>query len=397
MPHIFVPPVATQRAGSAAWQLPSGKSKRKRMKTLKNDAAQGEDPSSQTLYDIDSHSVNTANLDYVAVVTPIERLQRRVAGQPLDQPPPPFPFPHAEVPSKKSWAARGDLDEEKEGSQVSKLSDSSRSLHIQHLAALTAIVHRSLLQEDFPRAARALGLIFREDIVSKTAAVRTQGYMGIAAEVLLRNGSARDPTHDQGVSAIPFTPEGFEKAKRFYERLIVRHPYHKSWPEAVNAVDYYLAMFNIWIYVVQAQYAAQSTAHEDDEIDVESVTSSPRVSRLTNTSHKKVRELQQADQIASRMDTCMATVPYMDEPELIRLRAMVALWVADLHDDCAHLTRLGDLEAVDMPLDPNTPSPALNEDHPSAPNEHRREAARARDKAQDLLSRLESEARSDGG
>ncbi|KIY00602.1 uncharacterized protein Z520_03265 [Fonsecaea multimorphosa CBS 102226] len=394
MPHIFVPPVATQRAHPAAWELSSGKNKRKRMKPQKNDAAQGEEEASQTLYGINSQPETVVNLDYTAVVSPAERLQRLIAKQPLDQPPPSFPFPHAAVPLHKRWAAREGLDEENDGSQASNLSDSSRSLHIQHLAALTTILHRSLLEEDFPRAARALGLIFREDIVSKNAAARTQGYMGIAAEVLLRNGSAREPTPDHRGSTLPFTHEGFAKAKRFYERLIVRHPYHKSWPEAVNAVDYYLAMFNIWIYVVQAQYAAKSTAHEDGESDVETVTSSPW------GSHKKVRELEQADQIASRMDTCMATVPYMDEPELIRLRAMVALWAADLHEDCAYLSRVGGVNSVDMSLDPDSPTAPLNDDQSSQASdhdEHRREAARARDKARDLLSRLESEARSDGG
>ncbi|OAP59986.1 hypothetical protein AYL99_04988 [Fonsecaea erecta] len=394
MPHIFVPPVATQRAHPAARELSSARKKRKRKK---DDDAQDGEEASQILYDMNSQSETVANLDYTAVVTPLERLQRRVAGQPLDQPPPPFPFPHTEVPSQKSWAARGDLDEERNSSQVSRLSDSSRSLHIQHLAALSTIVHRSLLDDDFPRAARALGLLFREDIVSKNAAVRTQGYMGIAAEVLLRNGSAREPNPSQRISAIPFTLEGFERAKRFYERLIVRHPYHKSWPEAVNAVDYYLAMFNLWIYVVQAQYAAKSTTHGDDESDVGSVTSSPRVGRSANQPDKKVRELEQADQIASRMDSCMATVPYMDEPELIRLRAMVALWVADLHEDCAYLSSLGDVKAVDMSLDPGSPVAPLHEDQPADHDEHRREAARARDKAHDLLSRLEGEARSDGG
>ncbi|OAL39406.1 hypothetical protein AYO20_01276 [Fonsecaea nubica] len=394
MPHIFVPPVATRRARPTAWELVSGKNKRKRMTMQENDATQGEEQDNQTIYNVDGQLETSVNLDYTAVVTPVERLQRRVAGQPLDQPPPPFPFPHAEVPPTNSQEARGEVDKEKESAQLSKVSDSSRSLHLQHLAALTTIVHRSLLKEDFPRAARALGLIFREDIVSKYAAVRTQGYMGIVAEVLLRNGAPKERVPTQRFSALPFTHEGFENAKRFYERLIVRHPYHKSWPEAVNAVDYYLAMFNLWIYVVQFQYA---TVHEVDESDMDSVTSSPRAGKSNSQSHKKVRELEQADQIASRMDTCMATVPYMDEPELIRLRAMVALWIADLHEDCAYLGRLDGLDAVDMPLDQFHAAPSPITHQPSDQDEHSREAARARDKAQDLLSRLESETRNDGG
>ncbi|EXJ69008.1 uncharacterized protein A1O5_07943 [Cladophialophora psammophila CBS 110553] len=391
MPNIFVPPIATQRAPLAAWELSSGKKKRKRMK-IQRETTQGEEHDNG----VNGQSETMANLDYTAVVSPLERLQRRVSGQPLDQPPPPFPFPHTESPLMKSRAGRGNLDKGMDSSQTSKLSDSSRSFHGQHLAALTAVVHRSLFKEDFPRAARALGLMFHEDIVSKSAAVRTQGYMGIAAEVLLRNGTAREPSPNPGVSALRFTHEGFEKAKLFYERLIVRHPYHKSWPEAVNAVDYYLAMFNLWIFVVQAESTDESTAHEDDESDVESATPSSRAGGFRNPSWKKVRELEQANQIASRMDTCMATVPCMDEAELIRLRAMVALWIADLHKDCACACRLGDLDAGGTPLDQDSPALSPNQDLRADQKEHIREAARARDRAQDLLSRLESQARSDG-
>jgi hypothetical protein len=252
---------------------------------------------------------------------------------------------------------------------------------MQHLAALTTILHRSLLKEDFPRASRALGLLFREDLVSENAAIRTQGFMGIAAEVLLRNGSSRDPSLDSAPASLPFTHEGFEKAKRFYERLIVRHPYHKSWPHAVNAIDFNLAMFNLWIYVVHSECTSLEDSHEDIENDV--------------GASRKVRELDQANQIANRMDTCMASVPYMDEPELIRLRAMVALWIADLHEDCAFMAKDNDSRAGDGLLEEHDPPRLAEEERISWQNEHLRDAGLARDMAEELLSKLRGRATSD--
>lgn len=54
----------------------------------------------------------------------------------------------------------------------------------------------------------------------------------------------------------------------------------------------------------------------------------------------------QAREIAARMDSCMTTIPYSDDFELIRLRGMVSSWIADLIDDLVddQSTRSGELE-----------------------------------------------------
>jgi len=373
MPNIFSPPVATHRAGSTSWGLQSPR-KRKRL-DLDGEVEQVKEQGTDGSVEPESSSRSDASLEYTAVVTPEQRHQRRVAGQPLDEEPPPLPFPHAEAVGTKSKPVREALLEGTTGAYSSKSAKVPQSLHMQHLAALTTILHRSLLREDFTRASRALGLMFREDTISQNAAVRSQGYMGIAAEVLLRSGYSRDSASVLPRTALPFTQEGFQKAKRFYERLIVRHPYHKSWPDAVNAVDFYLAMFNIWIYAVYTESTSMSHSGEVDD----DVTDADR----------KVRELEQANQIAARIDACMATVPYIDEPELIRLRAMVSLWQADLHEDCAYMDESIGVEVSDPIPGPNEQSLLPGK------NEHMQEAVSARDKAQELLSKLADPAASD--
>jgi hypothetical protein len=374
MPNIFMPPAATHRVHPAVWVL-SSPNKRKKQKhaaeTAHNKVADVSENAEREL---------KANDEYAAVIAPEGRDAHHLAGQRLVQAPPQFPFPHAGEPSTAEGAKTHNLLSGKREAKTSIAPEMSQSLHIQHLTALTTIIHRSLLQEDYSRASRALGLLFRRDVAGENAAVRNQGFMGIAAEVLLRNGHST-PLHSASAHpSLPFTHEGFERAKRFYERLIVRYPYHKSWPNAVNAVDFYLAMFNLWIYVVHAENAIHPERNEDTE--------NPALARQT------LRELEQANQIADKLDACMATVPFMDEPEFIRLRSMAAFWIADLHHECALLFRHNH-QVGDMLLGQDGVAILLEGEQRERFDEHEREATLGRVKARELLSKLEGRATSD--
>ncbi|KIW55878.1 hypothetical protein PV05_04588 [Exophiala xenobiotica] len=383
MSTIFTPPVGSQSLSGSARRLKSPGNKRKRRKaTDEADEVHEQDEAA----DIQNPAHKIADVEYTAVVSPMARHQRRVAGQPLDQPPPSLPFPHAQTSStgKEKDFARSRLST----APRSQYAEAPRSLHLQHLAALTAIVHRSLFEEDFSRASRALGLLFRDASIRRSVAVRNQGYMGIGAEVLLRQGSITRPASGSTSASFPFAREGFENAKRFYERLIVKHPYHKSWPGSVNAVDFYLALFNIWIYVVHAEHNAEVPVPPRTESPPGSPQLLPSLERADVRSEQKVRELEEAEEIAARMDTCMASLPYKDEPELIRLRAMVALWIADLHEVMARIApahvEVSDPDFSDLSLQ----LPLVDEGQ-SWPLDHSHEATKARVLAEELLARLE--------
>ncbi|KIV89599.1 hypothetical protein PV10_06985 [Exophiala mesophila] len=301
--------------------------------------------------------------EYTAIVTPLERVQRRVAGHPLDQPFPDPPFPHSQLTPKHSTSTPRGRDR----------TGVPRSLHLQHLATLTSIVHVSILAQDYRRASRALGLMFRDSTVARSAAVRNKGFMGIAAEVLLRDVPSQK--QQSSVNSAQISRYGLDKAKQLYQTLIVRHPYHKSWPESVNAVDFYLAMFNIWIYAVCAE----------NEVWV-----SPERRELESRDHDlatKLGELEQASEIASKMDDCMSTLPYMDEPELIRLRAMVDLWIADLYETCGvfpapddQLSDVGSMAASDIQVNPQ---------------DYMLRATRSREQAAARFAKLRGQARDD--
>ncbi|KAK4939999.1 hypothetical protein LTR10_019851 [Elasticomyces elasticus] len=396
MSTLFAPPIGSQPSSAVAWQLQSSRKKRKRRKVLdsENDEKGGNGPEEL------QKPLNTmTDVEYTAVVTPSERLQRRVAGQPINQHPPPLPFPHSQT--RKSPDQEAFVKKRVVKDANAQRHDLPRSLRFQHLSALTAIVHRCLLQEDFPRASRALGLMFREESLKRSAAARNQGYMGIGAEVLLRQGNSKRSPSDTTPTPVSFTSEGFENARRFYERLIVKHPFHKSWPGSVNAVDFYLALFNMWVYVVHAEYSKQNLKASESEGILHETASSPRVvERVTSVdTGAKVRELEQAREIASRMDTCMASLPYRDEPELIRLRAMVALWMADLYEDSRLHFSLHNDEVSDVAHEPlkDHPSSSLDMEGPSwwADVDPTNEAVKARDLAGELLAGLKGNPNND--
>ena len=311
---IFTTPFKSSHPSQSA-RPPSSRprnrgNKRKRSNTTDQDRKEQDNSLSDE--SASSSPEDAPNLDYTAVLSPLEKIQRRLAGHPFDQPVPPPPFPHTVIKDHHSGHPAED--------PKSSHSSTPRSLHAQHLAVLTTIIHRSMISQDYARAARAMGLLLRDQTVASYAPIRNKGFMGIAAEILLRQN--QDP-HAARSPPEFISPMNLENAKRFYETLIIRHPYHKSWPDSVNAIDFYLAMFNVWIYAVCVSGA-----------DHDSISSSPRSDQLDSQSLAKVRELEQANQIATRMDECMTTLPYMDEPELIRLRAMVDLWLADLYETC---------------------------------------------------------------
>ena len=246
------------------------------------------------------------NIEYTAVITPEERVQRRLAGHAVHQVPPLFPFPHAPASEQHSIYEDQDLGD-------IDASTGPNSLRLQHLAAMTALLHRCLESRDYKRASRALALILRTEIHGRTIDIRNAGLWGVGAEILFRLPSDG--------SAGYIAREGFGRAKLFYDRMALQHPWHRSWPNVTNAQDFKLAMFGLWIYVTSQESrrlrkrpVAQEREPSTDDLDATKW------------------ELSETERIAQEMDSLMNTIPYVDDLELIRLRGMVALWMADLID-----------------------------------------------------------------
>lgn len=260
---------------------------------------------------IEESDKSDSDIEYSAVITPDERVQRRLAGIPLNHPPPPAPFPHA---SQSRRPHTLDVKVSNKGDDLAPtISGPSSSLRNTHLAVMVTILHQSLEQKDYVRAAKAIAVILRTEISGRTIDIRHAGLWGIGAEILIR-----DRAVDGNISR-----NGFNKTKVFYDKLALQHPWHRSWPNVTNAQDFKLAMFDIWIYTVCMESRKIREQYVDEyEADIS----------IDKELQAKRWELGEANTLSKEMDSLMGTVPFVDHLELIRLRAMVALWTADLID-----------------------------------------------------------------
>ncbi|KAJ5882094.1 uncharacterized protein N7529_000766 [Penicillium soppii] len=319
---------------------------RKRKSVASEDGLDGEttDAASGTEYEPAGPSL---------VLTPNESHQYRIAGFPSHQELPQGHFPHGPLKDKgirRNTTAR----------QIKALADLSTPIYppqsvqqgnirFQHLGALTAILHRCMLQGDYVRAGRAWGLILRENYRGFQMDVRNETRWGIGAEILLRrdqqetSASFGNTPDEADNTPLNFTAKGFAEAREYYERLILNHPFSKSSPQSVSALHFYPAMFGLWIYVTQneSKKARKDAAirqeeeseefTEDEGSESESWQHRKQQSKIDAAiSSIRAQELEQAQQIATRMDQLLASPPYSDSPELLELRGMVSLWIGDL-------------------------------------------------------------------
>lgn len=299
------------------------------------------------------------------VLTPDEIYQYKIAGQPLDKPLPEGHFAHAPPPADPETCPGTDDTTSVEGDRrnkrhatidspnleiVKNAARPTRNLRHQHLAVVTAIVHRCLLQGDFQRAGRAMGLLLRSEIgKGEYFDIRADGRWGIGAEILLRRGESGGNSLNSSHSS---TDEGFEAAKDYYERLILQYPYRKSHPHAVSAIHFYPAMFSLWIYQVQCRskrareqlqrlgspkerspdsaHGELNQAIDAEEEHADADEESGRNDRKGREGEIRVTELRQALEIAARMDQLMVSPPYDKNVPLLKFRGMVALWIGDL-------------------------------------------------------------------
>jgi hypothetical protein len=293
-----------------------------------------------------------------AILSPEETHQYLVAGLGFNEELPGGHFPHG--PAKgKSRGVNTRRSTEKQPSSLSpheRISQSAAhegNLRHQHLAVLTSILDRCLADGDYIRAGRAWGLIIREHFGGRPIDIRIGGRWGIGAEILLRQGlqkSTEPPESDREANErtdepneLWFTREGFENAKLYYETLVIQHPYQKRMPSATSALDFYPAMFGLWIYVTHEESAharrrivkgdlkvtGEASDEEDDQFD-------PGHHYYRSARHQsmvagiRANELVEAQKIAARIDEIIVSPPYSDSPELLELRSMVSLWIADL-------------------------------------------------------------------
>ena len=245
--------------------------------------------------DTDSDDIND---EYRAVLNNDQRTQYRLAQLSFKKPLPKPPFPHKDTTSAKARKQRS-------VASVSGTEMLGQSLRIQHIAAMTALLHQCVQKRDWTRARRAFGLLLRTEISGQFIDIRAADLWGIGAEILFRQHP------DAGKL---YSRHGFETAKNYYEALVIRYPWHRSAPDSINSVDFYLAMFSLWIFVCQAE---KGFDQEDDGLPHDTRT----------------QELQEAADILSRLQKITAQAPFANNEHFNKLKTDVQLWHANLERD----------------------------------------------------------------
>lgn len=290
-------------------------------------------------------------------------------------------FPHRALPvslhitGESGKGDKGVLDDTDDSDTMSASEAAEKQgrgpgLHLRHLSVLTTILHRCLLEGDIPRASRAWAMLMREQFWGHAIDIKGTGYWAIGAELLARSGEGRgddglgneDGDHRrEGTGRRWGSAEGWEKAKAYYEQLILQYPYRRQFQRTTNAVDFWPAMIGCEIYGIQweekeglrkleideengddgdeSDMSDESEGPGDPQDDPEFAASQRRIARRLRRRDERIwqaREdirlttLRASEAVVARMDTLMSNHPYMDSRVLLRLRAMLALYIGDL-------------------------------------------------------------------
>ena len=308
-----------------------------------------------------STSLGLLNLDYD------EEEQYRTAGQVFEADLPGAGFPHAALSPDVDTSRL--LTQSELKSELASLkspiqlphhtrhahsSDQALGLKQRHLTVLTAILHKSLLQDDFVRASRAWGLLLHIEVDGRPMNIRSNGLWGLGAEILLRTGAQRteldvdrdlrEPYIENETVSEAGAPQprrlqydlgAFENAKRYYQRLILQYPFRRWDPEPISSLHFYPALYGIWISSVQDHYRnglGVLARERDDSVDEEGSEPTQDINQKIYDRREGLRKsiLPKAEEIASSLENLLLSVPYSDDATLWDLKRNVDLWIRDL-------------------------------------------------------------------
>lgn len=381
--------------------------KRKRQQEENNDGTRGTLPDSSTTSitppRTSTHPVNRADPYFVAGISREDNL-------------PLYPFPH--TPVKSAPSATVPLEDALAAFKPPLLAVKSEgkgqtSIKQRHLDNLTTILHQCMLRSDWQRASRTWGLLVRTEIRGRGVDIRRNGRWGIGAEILMRkppsvitlplprplhledtdmlDNSATEEAKLRTEPAPNASDEGFELARAYYERLILQYPHTPRTQRFINATAFYPALFNIWIYEVQARHqrvrsarSRRSASPQDDPSD--SASDSAGDSRLESNCSTTQAELKEATLIAQRMDQVLSNPPYDGSIPLLKLRGMLGLWLADLHSDLGKPQRSSNRSIDASEMDEH--HPAFSYEESMAMDRHRGMAQEEREKGVLMLRKV---------
>ncbi|KAI0597029.1 hypothetical protein F4775DRAFT_272865 [Biscogniauxia sp. FL1348] len=298
-----------------------------------------------------SHTPDTLRQFAVAGLSPEDELPSRLYPSFPHRPlPPEYPSRSRRNPRRTSMPGTSTGESEVEsGSRKEAAAVQQHSARLKHLNTMTAIMHRCLHEGDIARAKRAFGLL----VQTKEIDVRLNNLWAIGSEILMRAPEAARGDDD---SPLPRwgSAANVSKVKEYLSSLIQQHPHDPHRPQLTSAVDFWPALFGIEVYDINAElqralYHLDTRDEDDNDEEMDDDPDDDRRQQLGAlwAAKDEVRRQTQAAarQLAARMDRVMESAPYAAHPELLRLRAHVSLFIADLHLP-ARVVEAGDAAAA---------------------------------------------------
>lgn len=251
-------------------------------------------------------------------------------------------------------------DVELPGPKSSRLSvQSNQGFRGHHAVALTTVLHRCLLQGDYLRAGRTWGILLRMRVATGSLDLKNHDHWGLGAEILCHRHSQLNPNiaRQEGEPLVDgndtnedsslqsfywFNPEGFKEAREYFERLILQYPYQKYHASLINALDFYPAMFGLWIYSVQQQHGLklQYRREPDPKIKEESSKVSQSAEKTSALGLEMEEDPQSAEahtvyvdrarEIQNQLSVLLLSPPFSDNARLCKLQIMVDQWVSHI-------------------------------------------------------------------
>jgi hypothetical protein len=243
----------------------------------------------------------------------------------------------------------------------------------QHLAAVSAILHRCLLEGDYLRAGRAWGMLLRSEVDGHPVDVRNKFRWGIGAEILQQRnlpprGCLLNEDHSSTLENLDEINsanctskynDSLQSAEDYYERLIVQYPHRKTFPGAVGPLDFYPVLFGLRIFSRQLKDEELSRALQANNFNNGSIAKEgakpDQTSTLQEIPYSKrlwmmkqlTSSLNHAKDMASQLDELVVSPPYSDDVRLRDIRNMVGMWTEDLLITSSLLAKSCNLQVED--------------------------------------------------
>lgn len=258
-------------------------------------------------------------------ISDVEKKKQKQRAPPEDledapeEPPPDFPHAPLKNGQKVSAAIRARPENVKR----------------HHVAVLTTMLHKCMLDGEYIRAGRAFGMLLRLEMRGLKVDIRKDGLWGIGAEILLRRDTANPM--EATTKTTWFSEEGYRAARTYYDRLILQYPHRRTHQYLVSSIHFNVPMFGIWIFQVQerSQKLLQSLvdgSSADEILAALGISLPDDEGSIPPDMYETVKtwELEQARAIQDHIVRLMMGPPFDKDQQHQKLAGMISLWIADL-------------------------------------------------------------------